>query len=153
MRDPAHDIDVLNDLIEVMVDSYHSYREAAEQSKDAALADSFSQRALDCRSQLCNLRHAVDDLGGRPVLDGTTTGSARRIVMDLRAHLSTGDAALIEEVERSEDRLAQKFELALESYKANTPIRAIIEEAYLAAKRTHNTSHDVARAHLNQQQT
>lgn len=146
MRDPAYDIDVLNDLIEITVDSYEGYREAADRSKNTEIADLFSQRAFDRRRVLCGLRHAVQDLGGRPVLEGTIIGSARRVIMDLRAQLSTNTHAFIEEMERSEDHLEHQYEQALNDYKVSAPIRDIIEQAYLSVKTCHDTVSELKQA-------
>lgn len=146
MHDSIHDIDVLNDLIEITVDSYDDYREAAEQSKDAAIACLFSNCALDRRRALCTLRHAVEELGGRPVVTGTLLGSARRVAMDLRALLGETNQAVIEQIERGDDYLKGRFEHAMEDFRLSEPIRNIVKQAYVSVQAGHDAMCELKQA-------
>ncbi|GAB2582587.1 PA2169 family four-helix-bundle protein [Dyella jejuensis] len=143
MRDPAHDIDVLNDLIEITMDSYEGYREAAEHLENTEVAALFSRWALNRRHVLCELRHAVQNLGGRPVAEGTVLGSARRFFVDLRTHLTANHDAVVEEAERSDEHLKHQFESALNDYRLSTPVRDAVEHAYLSVKTCHGIVHEL----------
>jgi len=141
MTDHAHDIDVLNGLIETTLDSCDGYSEAADQSKNVMIADLFKRWAAERRRVVADLRTAVRELGGEPKDDGTVLASAHRVFLDLRAHMSRGDKAVVEEVERGEDHIKHKFEDALKDEKLGVQARAAVQAAHVSV----NSGHDEMR--------
>lgn len=140
MIDRTHDIDVLNCLIALTLDSSHGYREAAEQSKNVMIADLFQRWAVERQRVVEGLRAMVRELGGEPEDDGTVLASAHRMFLDLRAHIGS-DKSVVEEVERGEDHIKHKFERAFKDSKLGTQARMAIQAAYLSV----STGHDEMR--------
>lgn len=60
----AHDIKVLNGLIETSLDSVVGYREAAEQTEDPHYRTLFENRSAERRQVVEDLSGAVRGLGG-----------------------------------------------------------------------------------------
>lgn len=140
MPDRSHDIEVLNCLIALTLDSSHGYREAAEQSKNVMIADLFQRWAVERQRVVQGLRDMVRELGGEPEDDGTVLASAHRIFLDLRAHMGS-DRSVVEEVERGEDHIKHKFDKSLKDKKLGTQARMAIQAAYVSV----STGHDEMR--------
>ena len=66
----AHDIKVLNGLIETTLDSADGYREAAEQTQDPHYRTLFERRSSERQQVVDDLSAAVRGLGGDPESDG-----------------------------------------------------------------------------------
>jgi len=141
MTNRSHDIDVLNGLIATALDSSKGYSEAAENTENIMVADLFKQWAAERLHVVANLRAVVHELGGEAEDDGTLLASVHRMFLDLRAHMSKGDKAVVEEVERGEDHIKQKFEDALKDDGITQPALTAIRLAYPSIK----TGHDEAR--------
>jgi uncharacterized protein (TIGR02284 family) len=80
----------------------------------------------------------VRRLGGDPDEDGSTLGSLHQTWVDLKSAITgRDDKAIINEVERGEDYLKNKFETALNSDLA-PECRAAVERAYQSVREGHN---------------
>ena len=147
MNDRAHDIQVLNCLVASTLDSSEGYREAADQSKDVMIADLFKRWAVERRRVVADLRNVVRELGGEPEGNGTVLASAHRVLMDLRAHLSQTDKALVNEVERGEDHIKSNYEDALKDHKLGPQALAAIHKAYVSIRTGHDEMRELKTAY------
>jgi uncharacterized protein (TIGR02284 family) len=147
MNDRSHDIDVLNGLVETTLDSSEGYNEAAEQSKNPMITELFRRWASERRRVVADLRAAVQVAGGEAKDDGTALASAHRVFMDLRAHMSKTDKAVVEEVERGEDHIKHKFEDALKDEKVGPQARSVIQAAYTSIKAGHDEMRDLKKSY------
>lgn len=138
MTDQGHDIRILNDLIETTIDSVDGYAEAAKDTDNAQLRDMFLARTTERRQVTARLREAVRREGGEPADDGTVLASAHRVFVGLRASMSRGDKAVVEEVERGEDHLKSKYEDALKDEKLSMSARETIQQAYASVRQGHD---------------
>jgi uncharacterized protein (TIGR02284 family) len=129
----------LNTLLATLTDSVNGYRESAENIDNG----SFRQMFLDCaeeRSRAAeDLRAEVRRLGGDPNDDGSLMGKTHQAFLDLKAAVTgRDDKAIINEVERGEDYLKEKFETALQSDKLTGESRAVVERAFESVRRGHD---------------
>lgn len=147
MNDRAHDIKVLNCLIESTLDSSEGYREAADQSKDEMIAELFKRWAVERRRVVADLRNAVRELGGEPDDNGTVLASAHRVFLDLRAHMSKTDKAVVNEVERGEDHIKSKYEDALKHEKLGPQALAATRKAYVSVQLGHDEIRELKKAY------
>jgi uncharacterized protein (TIGR02284 family) len=147
MNDRAHDIEVLNCLIESTLDSSEGYREAADQSKDVMIADLFKRWSGERRRVVADLRNAVRELGGEPEGNGTVLASAHRAFLDLRAHMSPSDKAVVSEVERGEEHIKRKYEDTLKDEKLGPQALEAIRKAYLSVKNGHDEIRELKSAY------
>lgn len=132
-------ITTLNTLTATLIDSVNGYRDAAEDSESGRFQQMFRERA-DERSQLAEeLRGEVRKLGGNPEDDGSFMGKTHQRFMDLKSAITGRDEkAIINEVERGEDYLKEKFETAIESGDLAGESRQCVERAYQSIRAGHD---------------
>ena len=138
-----HDIKVLNGLIETTIDSVEGYREAAKESGSSQYAALFLRRSTEREQVAQQLRSLVVSLGGNPADDGTMLASMHRAFVDLRASMSKGDKAVVDEVERGEDHIKAKFENALKDDKLSATVLSAIQLAYSSVRDGHDEMRDL----------
>ena len=129
----------LNTLTATLLDSVQGYRDAAENSESGRFQEMFRTNA-DERSRVAeDLRAEVRRLGGEPEDDQSTMGSLHQRWLDLKAAVTgRDDKAIINEVERGEDYLKEKFETALDSDELTGDARQVVESAYQSVRSGHD---------------
>jgi uncharacterized protein (TIGR02284 family) len=133
------DIATLNTLIGTLIDSIEGYTKSAADTKNAHFAERFNARAQERQQVLTRLQATVARLGGNPEDESTTAGSLHRGFINLKeAVLGQDDETIIDEVERGEDYLKNKWETALESTDLSPEARMAIEEAWISVKAGHD---------------
>ena len=81
----------------------------------------------------------VRRLGGTPDEDGTVLGKTHQAFLDLKAAvMGRDDKAIINEVERGEDYLKEKFEAALKDDTLAAESRDVVERAYQSVRKGHD---------------
>jgi uncharacterized protein (TIGR02284 family) len=138
----AYDIDLLNTLIGLTMDSAESYDEAARDSSDRQYAAICQLWAADRRRLAESLRQQVRALGGRPSRRGVQV-AAQRLLTEFRHALSRSDLSSIERVARDEAHLQQRFERALQDVRLSLPSLTAIETAFVSIKAGHDQAHDL----------
>lgn len=136
-----HDIKTLNSLIETTLDSADGYGEAAQDS--SRYSSVFQSRASERRAAAARLQQEVRALGGTPEEDGTVLAKAHRLFVNLRNSISSGDTAVVDEVERGEDHIKAKFEEALADSGISVSTRSAIQEVYGSVKSGHDQMRDL----------
>lgn len=133
------DTTTLNTLIATLLDSIDGYTKSAQDVKDRDLADRFNARARERQSAVTGLQAAVARLGGNPEDDGTLLASAHRAFLNLKEVVTgTDDQAIINEVERGEDYLKNKFEAAMRNVDLAPEARAAVDAAWTSVKAGHD---------------
>jgi uncharacterized protein (TIGR02284 family) len=129
----------LNTLLATLTDSIKGYRESAEQVESAEFRQLFLESA-DERSRIADeLRSEVVRLGGDPNDDGSFMGKTHQVFLDLKAAVTgRDDKAIINEVERGEDYLKEKFEAALKSESLAGESRGVVDRAFASVRRGHD---------------
>ena len=115
---PTHsnEISTLNTLIATTIDSITGYEDSAKNIDNERFREIFRQRADERQQVVEELRGEVRRLGGNPEDGGSFLGKAHQRFEDLKAAITGRDEkAIINEVERGEDYLKEKFEAALQS--------------------------------------
>ena len=141
MTDHAHSAEstVLTTLIATTIDSITGYEDSAANVESDRLRDIFRQRADERQQVVEELRVEVRRLGGNPEDDGSFMGKAHQRFEDLKAAVTGRDEkAIINEVERGEDYLKNKFETALDSEHLSGESRAVVERAYQSVRAGHD---------------
>jgi uncharacterized protein (TIGR02284 family) len=139
MTDRKHEIATLNSLIATTIDSINGYEDAAEHIQNERLREIFRQRANERQRVVEDLRAEVRRLGGEPEDDGTIMGKTHQRFLDLKAAIAGRDEkAIINEVERGEDYLKEKFEAALDDSDLSGECRAVVEKAYQSVRSGHD---------------
>lgn len=135
---------VLKTLTDTLADSVNGYREAAGHVESAEFRELFTRLGDDRSRALSDLQAEVARLGGSADDDGTTLGYLHQRWLDLKASVTgRDDKAIIDEVERGEDYLKEKFEAALNAESLDAVVRAPIERAYASVREGHDRVSDL----------
>ena len=134
------DISTLNTLINTLIDSVTGFEDAAANIEGSSNLQQLFREFASARSRVVeDLRNEVRRLGGNPEDEGSFLGKAHQRFLDLKAAVTGRDEkAIINEVERGEDYLKEKFETALNSGKLSGDARAAVERAYQSVRAGHD---------------
>ena len=141
MTDNSHseEISTLNTLIATTIDSITGYENSAKDIDNQRFAQIFRERANERQRVVQELRDEVRRLGGNPEDDGSFLGKTHQRFEDLKAAITGQDEqAVINEVERGEDYLKEKFETALNSDTLSGEARSVVERAYQSVRQGHD---------------
>ena len=141
MTDMRQDeITTLNTLTNTLIDSVTGFEDAASNLEgNDRLREIFRERASERSRVVEQLRAEVRRLGGNPEDDGSFMGKTHQRFLDLKAAIMGRDEqAIINEVERGEDYLKEKFETALNSEHLSGESRTVVESAYQSVRSGHD---------------
>jgi uncharacterized protein (TIGR02284 family) len=139
MAEHSETISTLNTLIATTIDSITGYEDSAQNIDNERLREIFRQRASERQQVVESLRSEVRRLGGNAEDDGSFLGKAHQRFEDLKAAVTGRDEkAIINEVERGEDYLKDKFETALDSDALTGESRAVVERCYQSVRSGHD---------------
>ena len=132
-------ISTLNTLIKTLIDSINGFEDAAANTDNQRFQQLFREHASDRRQVVESLRGEVSRIGGDPADDASFMGQTHQRWLDLKAAVTgRDDQAIINEVERGEDYLKEKFETALNSDDLTGDSRAVVERAYQSVREGHD---------------
>ena len=130
---------ILKTLTSTLNDSVNGYREAAEHAEGNQFQQIFRDNAAERERVSGELQGEVRRLGGTPDEDGTVLGKTHQAWLDLKAAVTgRDDKAIINEVERGEDYLKEKFEAALKDDSLAAESRDVVERAYQSVRQGHD---------------
>jgi uncharacterized protein (TIGR02284 family) len=134
-----HDVNVLNSLITTTIDSANGFDEAAGDARSQQFQTMFREYAGERRRCVQQLQEEVRRLGGTPEDDGSVKAAAHRAWLNLKdAVTGDSDKQIIEEVERGEDYIKEKYETALKDDKLSPTARSVIQEAFTSVLKGHD---------------
>ncbi|HEX8533783.1 MAG TPA: PA2169 family four-helix-bundle protein [Allosphingosinicella sp.] len=134
----AHDVTVLNSLIETTIDSVDGYRRSAQEATNSRFSAEFLERASEREQVVSQLRDRVRQLGGNPEDDGSVLAAAHRAFLSLRGKVTgSDDDAVIAEVDHGESYLNGKWETALRDDRLSTETRSLVQSCYDSVRDGH----------------
>jgi uncharacterized protein (TIGR02284 family) len=138
MTERTTEITTLNTLINTLMDSIEGYTKSAEDIHNPQLRERFLSRARERQQAVGGLQAAVARMGGDPADDTSTLGEAHRFFMNIKeAVTGTDDTAILQEVDRGESYLKEKFETALRSTDLSPEARTAVDQAWSTVKAGH----------------
>ena len=140
MANPSeHAVHVLNDLISLTLDSANGYKEAADNTESSQFKSMFQMRSQRRYELTRELQEEVRSFGGKPEDDQSLMGKMHNKFVDVKAAL-TGhdDKAVINEVERGEDTIRDKFRDASADNDLPEHARMLVSRAYSQIKADHD---------------
>jgi len=144
MAESSKEITTLNTLTATLIDSVNGYRDAASHADSGRFQELFRKYADERSRVVEQLRAQVTALGGNPEDDGSFMGKTHQRFLDLKAAVTgRDDKAIINEVERGEDYLKEKFEAALKDGDLSQESRAAVEAAYQSVRQGHDQMSDL----------
>ena len=139
MAEHSESISTLNTLIATTIDSVTGYEDSAQNIHDERLREVFRSRADERQQVVEQLRGEVRRLGGDPEEGGSFLGKAHQRFEDLKAAITGRDEkAIINEVERGEDYLKEKWQAALQSGNLHGETHDLVERSYQSVKQGHD---------------
>lgn len=139
MANTDHDINVLNTLIKTILDSRKGFLDAAEDAKSTEFAAFFADFAGRREQAAAILQNEVRRLGGSAEDEASFLGAAHRTFLNIKQlFVDRDDKAIINEVERGEDYIKEKFDIALSDGKVSSSTRSVIENAYISVREGHD---------------
>ena len=118
-------------MIATTIDSINGYEDSAQNIDNERLREIFRQRANERQEVVEQLRGEVRRLGGDPKDDGSFLGKAHQRFEDLKAAITGRDEkAIINEVERGEDYLKEKWQAALQERRTDGESHELVERCY-----------------------
>ena len=139
MADHSDTISTLNSLIATTIDSVTGYEDSAQNIDNERFREIFRQRANERQKVVEELRSEVRRLGGNPEDDGSFLGKAHQRFEDLKAAVTGRDEkSIINEVERGEDYLKEKWQAALHSGDLDGETHDVVERCYQSIKSGHD---------------
>lgn len=137
-RDREYAVQILNGLVETALDSAEGYEKAAELARNPRFKGLFQERAQARQRLTQELQDEVRTLGGQPPDGGSMLGQAHRVFAQLRDRMAgQSDKALVEEVERGESFIAERFREAAEDPALPVQAQARIRRASDAISADH----------------
>ena len=139
MLGDSDDNTVLDTLVATLTDSDNGYGDSGENIEDGRLKQLFLESAEERARVAEDLRAEVRRLGADPNDDGSLAGKTHQVFLDLKAAVTgRDDKAIINEVERGEDYLKEKFETALASDSLSAETRGAIDRAAQSVRKGHD---------------
>ncbi|MES2904360.1 MAG: PA2169 family four-helix-bundle protein [Pseudomonadota bacterium] len=139
MLDSTENTAILKTLTSTLNDSVNGYREAAEHAEGEQFREIFRTNGSERERVAGELAGEVRRLGGTPDEDGTVLGKTHQVFLDLKAAVTgRDDKSIVNEVERGEDYLKEKFETALKADDLTPESRTVIERAYESVRKGHD---------------
>lgn len=108
-------LNALNDLIQINIDGEKGYLAAAETAENERLTRSFRDIAAARQRFAGELLTLVESMGGEPEDSGSLKGTLHRNWLKLKASVTNGDEAMLEECIRGEESALETYEAALEN--------------------------------------
>lgn len=141
------DVAVLNTLLSTVYDSVKGYEESSRDVDSQQVRDLFHEGAKERVEVAHMLRDAITSMGGDPTDSPSALGAAHRAFMNLREMISSReDKAIIEEVERGEDYIKEKFETAIGNVDLSPQTLTVVQQAYAKVKMGHDRARDLKRS-------
>lgn len=127
-----------------LIDSVTGYRDAAEHVEWSQFKELFGKCADD-RSQCVNtLRQQVSAVGGEAEGDGSFLGKTNQRYLVLKAAITgRDDKAIINEVERGEDYLKDKFKTVFKDAELSQASHTVVEQAFASVRQGHDRMSDL----------
>lgn len=144
------EVSTLNTLIKTTIDSIKGFEDSAKHSENGRFTSLFREFADERRRVVADLQQQVRALGEEPENAGSVAGAAHRVFLGLKDAVSSReDKAVIEEVERGEDYLKEKYETALAADSLSQPVRSAIERAYQSVRAGHDKASQLKHSFAN----
>src|SRR5688572_9777596 len=104
-------VDILNAMIAVSLDGAGTLAKGADIVRNPRIKTMLIELAAERDDIVTRLKEEVRSLGGVPEDRGTVVGSAHRLYTEVKNALAPNDRhAVIEEIQRSEERVREKFQ-------------------------------------------
>ncbi|WP_273241698.1 PA2169 family four-helix-bundle protein [Hyphomonas atlantica corrig.] len=128
------EIDALNDVTKVLIDSQKGYEKCADVTdENFAFQAEFRRRANDRAGLINRIQQQVRSLGGEPQTEGGTLGALHRTLTEFSSLFQNDAKAALEAVDDGEAHLASAIKDRMDKPEVQGQSRALLQEAYASA--------------------
>ena len=139
MAEHSSEISTLNSLIATTIDSVNGYENSAENIDNERFREIFRKRASERQQVVDELRSEVRRLGGEAEDGGSFMGKTHQHFESLKAAITGRDEkSIVNEVERGEDYLRDKWQSALQSGDLKGETHDLAQRCYQSIKAGHD---------------
>ena len=135
---PEHDIEQLNSLIRITLDSGQGYRDAADKAGSSGFASLFRDRGTQRHDIAERLQARVKGLGGEAEKSGSMLGAAGRLFANLKQSMAGTDASIIAAVEAGEDHVKAAYQQVITDGELSDPVRMAVESEFAQIQSDHD---------------
>lgn len=140
-------VEMLQELIQVNIDSRDGFRHVADQIEDLSIAGFFDRAADEREQQADELAAFVEYNGEEAVRGGSFSAAVHRAWINIRDSLSSSRLyAILAEAERGEDQIKQAYEQALKDH-PGTAMQDVLMQQYKQVKAIHDHVRDLRDAY------
>src|SRR5687768_15612580 len=132
----AHDIHVLNGLVETTLDSIDGYHRAAQECPNRGLRFAFMDRVNERQQVVNRLCERVRQLGAQPEDEGSILAKAHRFFLSIRDRVDAD--AIIAEIDHGESYLAGRWQSALDDPALSAETRQLVDNCHDLVRRGHD---------------
>jgi uncharacterized protein (TIGR02284 family) len=130
-----HNIDILNDVTQAMIDSCKGYELASDQVVGEVALEPVFRTRFEQRNQLVTEFQAkVRSLGGEPQTEGGISGSIHRGFTKFSSLFRDNVDAALDAIDDGEDFLVEEIERKLEYTELSPDTRQMLMKAHASAK-------------------
>ncbi|RUL78173.1 PA2169 family four-helix-bundle protein [Dyella choica] len=129
-----YDVNILSGLIGATMDSARHYRKVADNIGNPRIRALFEHLSIQRKLIALELQEQRTAICGNPQSEGILTIHPLRLFGNLRHAMDYGYCALIDEVERCEERIKAKYEHALTDGRLSAPSRTVVQNAYASVQ-------------------
>lgn len=129
------EIDALNDVTKVLIDSRKGYEKCAEIADESfGFRAQFQKRAGDRATLVDQFQQQVRALGGEPQTEGGALGALHRGFTEFSSMFRDDKKAALEAIDDGEEHLAESIRDRLEKSEVQGQSRTLMEKAYSSAR-------------------
>jgi uncharacterized protein (TIGR02284 family) len=139
------DINLLNGLIGATMDSARHYRKVAGSIGNPRIRALFEHLSIQRKLIAQELQEQLATVTGRPLNEGLQAAHSLRLFGNFRHAMEYGYCALIDEVERCEERIKAKYERALADGRLSRVSRVVVQNAYASIQEGSADMHTLKR--------
>jgi len=135
-------LEKVQELIAINIDSNKGFGDAISKIDDVNVTSLFRELAQQREDQAMELQNLVATNREEPAEEGSAAAALHRTWMNLRAALGGGTAAILEEAERGEDIIKDKYEQVLKET-SGSAVNDLLQKHYAAVKAGHDRVRDM----------
>ena len=124
-------IEELNDITQLMIDSFKGYKTAIDEADDSfALKQEFVDRAERRSVYIAEIQDYVRSLGGEPAVEGTARGAVHRGWVNFANIFRDDEEGAVSSVQNGENYLAESIEDVLEDDDVDMKAKELLRKAH-----------------------
>lgn len=133
MLEKINQIDTLNEIITLMIDSHKGYEACLKVLDNHPLEQRFAKRALERSFLIQTFQNQVSSLGGEPSESGSISGALHRKWTQFTTVFKDDLEAALQAIDDGEEFLANKIKESFFAEDLSVETKALLQKAFVSA--------------------